>query len=115
MYFGMWRSLVARTAGGREVASSSLVIPTKHPSKEGFLIATNNTVNIQFMFLQVGYNKKRQLIEQSPVFNAGGKSGQHRTRQLLTATGGNSRESATETIPPVWLLRPFMVRVKGVG
>ena len=26
---GMWRSLVARTAGGREVASSSLVIPTK--------------------------------------------------------------------------------------
>ncbi len=28
MSFGMWRSLVARTAGGREVASSSLVIPT---------------------------------------------------------------------------------------
>lgn len=27
---GMWRSLVARTAGGREVASSSLVIPTKY-------------------------------------------------------------------------------------
>jgi hypothetical protein len=32
--------------------------------------------------------------------NAGGKSGQHRAWQLLTATRGNSRESATETIPP---------------
>jgi hypothetical protein len=30
-----------------------------------------------------------------------GKSGQHRTRRLLTATGGDSRESATETRPPV--------------
>jgi len=30
----------------------------------------------------------------------GGKSGQHRTRQLLTATGGNPRESATETKLP---------------
>ncbi len=28
-----------------------------------------------------------------------GKSGQHRGGQLLTATGGDSRESATETIP----------------
>jgi hypothetical protein len=28
LYTGMWRSLVARTAGGREVASSSLVTPT---------------------------------------------------------------------------------------
>lgn len=27
---GMWRSLVARTAGGREVAGSSPVIPTTH-------------------------------------------------------------------------------------
>gem|GEM_PF-4185345 len=27
---GMWRSLVARTAGGREVASSNLVIPTMY-------------------------------------------------------------------------------------
>jgi hypothetical protein len=27
---GMWRSLVARTAGGREAASSNLVIPTKY-------------------------------------------------------------------------------------
>lgn len=32
--------------------------------------------------------------------NARGKSGQHREGQLLTATGGNSRESATETKPP---------------
>lgn len=30
---------------------------------------------------------------------ARGKSGQHRIRQSLTATGGNPRESATETIP----------------
>ena len=29
-----------------------------------------------------------------------GKSGQHRERQSLTATGGNSRESATETKLP---------------
>lgn len=28
-----------------------------------------------------------------------GKSGQHREGQLLTATGGDPRESATETIP----------------
>ncbi len=32
----------------------------------------------------------------------GGKSGQHRTRQLLTTTRGNPRESATETIPPAY-------------
>lgn len=31
----------------------------------------------------------------------GGKSGQHRVRQSLTATGGDSRESATETKLPV--------------
>ena len=37
-----------------------------------------------------------------------GKSGQYRARQLLTATEGNLRESATETIPPE------KVRVKGV-
>ncbi len=30
--------------------------------------------------------------------NRGGKSGQHRTRWLLTATGGDPRESAAETI-----------------
>ena len=30
----------------------------------------------------------------------GGKSGQCRARQLLTATKSNLRESATETIPP---------------
>jgi len=29
-----------------------------------------------------------------------GKSGQYRARQLLTATEGNLRESATETKPP---------------
>lgn len=28
LLIGMWRSLVARTAGGREVAGSSPVIPT---------------------------------------------------------------------------------------
>jgi hypothetical protein len=28
LYSGMWRSLVAHTAGGRGVASSNLVIPT---------------------------------------------------------------------------------------
>lgn len=34
-----------------------------------------------------------------------GKSGQHRIRQLLTATGGNSRESATETYTALALSR----------
>jgi hypothetical protein len=29
----------------------------------------------------------------------GGKSGQHRVGRLLTATGSDPRESATETIP----------------
>ncbi len=33
----------------------------------------------------------------------GGKSGQLRDWQLLTATGGNPRESATETTQPVFL------------
>lgn len=33
-----------------------------------------------------------------PIWSRG-KSGQLRTEQLLTATGGNPRESATETIP----------------
>lgn len=32
--------------------------------------------------------------------SARGKSGQHRTGQSLTTTGGDPRESATETIPP---------------
>jgi hypothetical protein len=31
-----------------------------------------------------------------------GKSGQHRERQLLTAIGGNPRESATETRLPLF-------------
>jgi len=31
---------------------------------------------------------------------AGGKSGLHRARWSLTATGGDPRESATENIPP---------------
>lgn len=31
----------------------------------------------------------------------GGKSGQRRTRQSLTATGGDPRESATETKLPL--------------
>lgn len=31
----------------------------------------------------------------------GGKSGQRRARQSLTATGGDSRESATETKLPL--------------
>lgn len=30
--FGMWRSLVARAAGGREVAGSNPVIPTNNKS-----------------------------------------------------------------------------------
>ena len=34
-------------------------------------------------------------------FTFRGKSGQYRTQQLLTATEGNLRESATETIPPL--------------
>jgi len=34
---------------------------------------------------------------------AGGKSGQLRDWQLLTATGGNPRESATETTQPFFL------------
>ena len=33
--------------------------------------------------------------------SARGKSGQYRVGQPLTAAGGNPRESATETIPPV--------------
>jgi hypothetical protein len=44
-------------------------------------------------------------------FRAGGKSGQHRERQLLAATGGNPRESATETIPP-GVTRVRMKRVR---
>jgi len=42
----------------------------------------------------------------------GGKSGQHRERQLLTATGGDPRESATETIPPSEAVGRGWVRVK---
>lgn len=34
----------------------------------------------------------------------GGKSGQRRERQLLTATEGDLRESATETIPLSFIL-----------
>lgn len=34
----------------------------------------------------------------------GGKSGRLREGQLLTATRGNSRESATETKPPIILV-----------
>ena len=40
----------------------------------------------------------------------GGKSGQHREGQSLTATEGNLRESATETKPPI-----HWVRMKRVG
>ena len=45
------------------------------------------------------YNTVRLLDGRLLFIWARGKSGQHRTRQSLTATRGNSRESATETIP----------------
>ena len=37
------------------------------------------------------------LFEDVAKVVRGGKSGQHRARQLLTATGGDPRESAAET------------------
>ena len=40
-----------------------------------------------------------RLVARHP---AGGKSGQHREGQLLTTTKSNLRESATETILPVF-------------
>ncbi len=41
------------------------------------------------------------MVGRSPLEQSGGgKSGQHRAGQLLTATEGNLRESATETKPP---------------
>ena len=40
------------------------------------------------------------LLGSRPAVMLGGKSGQHRIRQLLTATGGDPRESATETKLP---------------
>jgi len=43
-----------------------------------------------------------------------GKSGQRRGRQLLTATEGNLRESATET-KPLCCPKNNKVRVKRVG
>ena len=36
MRCGVWRSLVARTAGGREVAGSNPVAPTKYSKKKSF-------------------------------------------------------------------------------
>lgn len=42
-----------------------------------------------------------------------GKSGLHRAGGLLTAAGGNPRESATENIPPV--VNSHEVRVKRRG
>lgn len=56
------------------------------------------------------------LLGSRPAVMLGGKSGQHRIRQSLTATGGNSRESATETIPPrTFLLKILSKKVRGKG
>ncbi len=41
------------------------------------------------------------MIADIVFHDVGGKSGQYRARQLLTATRGNPRESATETKPPL--------------
>lgn len=38
MRCGVWRSLVARTAGGREVAGSNPVAPTKHSKFKSFRV-----------------------------------------------------------------------------
>lgn len=40
------------------------------------------------------------MIRRSPVFTQEESPGSTEQRQLLTATGGDPRESATETIPP---------------
>lgn len=43
---------------------------------------------------------RARLSADRRLARAGGKSGQRREGQLLTATGSNPRESATETKPP---------------
>lgn len=48
-----------------------------------------------------------RLVARHP---AGGKSGQHREGQLLTATKSNLRESATETKLPVLQVKVKRVR-----
>ena len=51
---------------------------------------------------KLGYTFKVRLSTSRRPYlknKGGGKSGQHRAKQLLTATKGNFRESATETIP----------------
>ena len=81
--------LVARTAGGREVASSSLVIPTI----KAILTFTVSLDRLQY---------KEAVYRAIACIYVRGKSGQYRIRQPLTAAGGDPRESATETIPPVF-------------
>lgn len=40
LLYGVWRSWLARTAGGREVAGSSPVTPTMYYKTDGFYEAT---------------------------------------------------------------------------
>lgn len=46
------------------------------------------------------YTCRARLSANRLRMSVGGKSGQRRERQSLTATGGNPRESATETKLP---------------
>jgi len=54
--------------------------------------------------------KQVRLLADRVLLEVRGKSGQYRERQLLTVTGGNPRESATETKLP-----SHLARVKRVG
>lgn len=68
MRCGVWRSLVARTAGGREVAGSNPVAPTKHSKFKSFRVFgdsffvrisprycnTCNTEDFIIVFVQIG-------------------------------------------------------------
>ena len=59
MRCGVWRSLVARTAGGREVAGSNPVAPTKYSKKKSFqnlealFLLSLSDVLLLFLFLLI--------------------------------------------------------------
>ena len=53
--FGVWRSLVARTAGGREVAGSNPVAPTESWKNQGFPDFYKFAISITFIIFCITF------------------------------------------------------------
>ncbi len=97
MYFNGEPNIYA--VRGWHVRAPTWVNQVKSTLYQGHFVYNSYYLDIYTEYSQPVIIVSARLLGDRPLL-VGGKSGQHRTRQLLTATGSDSRESATETKLP---------------